>query len=239
MKSIGVDIDGVLNNQTEHFCITLQRVRGKKLLSENVVRIPVRHLEGMELADEHAVFHSMDYWIELEAVAGASTALKILQEHGHKLRMFTWRGWPSWPDVPKDERVKLAQAWSRELRCNGLLGRLPYYPSWLARWISSRAMIGLTRGWLEENEIPYDSVTVEKNASRVESKRLREAKRGRFHYFVEDDAKSAVSLAPHCELVFLIDKPYNAQPETPLPDKVVRVESWEDILNRVTQAGTS
>jgi uncharacterized HAD superfamily protein len=51
--------------------------------------------------------------------------------------------------------------------------------------------------------------------------------------FVEDDLFKALKLANICEVVFLIDQPYNHT--TDLPRNVIRVRDWKAIYEYIRQ----
>jgi uncharacterized HAD superfamily protein len=49
-------------------------------------------------------------------------------------------------------------------------------------------------------------------------------------YFVEDDLVKAKKLANICDVVFLMDQPYNQPQAEELPKNIVRVSDWKEIL---------
>jgi uncharacterized HAD superfamily protein len=51
-------------------------------------------------------------------------------------------------------------------------------------------------------------------------------------FFVEDDLEKAVKMAYICDVVFLVDHPYNQQ-VAPLPKNIQRVTTWDEIYNEV------
>src|ERR1700733_4946565 len=99
----------------------------------------------------------------------------------------------------------------------------------------------LTHIWLYRHSIPYDRLVIEKGHSNLSSQsarfvnRFNLATRHNIRFFVDDDIEKAVKMAYICDLVFLIDHPYNSDPKTikedfgQLPTNVVRVQSWEAI----------
>ena len=48
---------------------------------------------------------------------------------------------------------------------------------------------------------------------------------------MEDDPEKAIKLAYICDVVFLIDQPYNKNES--FPNNVVRVNSWDDLYHKI------
>ena len=61
------------------------------------------------------------------------------------------------------------------------------------------------------------------------------SQRKRIRVFVEDDLSKARKLAHICDLVFLLDQPYNQCSEQELPNNVLRVRSWREIYEYVRE----
>ena len=61
----------------------------------------------------------------------------------------------------------------------------------------------------------------------------RETRKGKIRFFVEDDAEKAAKLAYVCDVVLLLDQPYNTSPSAPLPGNVIRVRSWDEIYQKI------
>jgi len=111
----------------------------------------------------------------------------------------------------------------------------------------------ITKYWLRIDEIAYDSLLVEKgNENIVYSRgryenRFNYAKKKKIKFFVEDDWVKALKLSYICDVVFLIDHPYNRSASTDqtkhqnetiigrLPANVVRVESWDHLKKTIAQ----
>jgi uncharacterized HAD superfamily protein len=206
-KILGVDIDGVLNHHRHHFCRLLKSQTGKELSPEEITVIPVHLIPGCDVteADEHAVFNWPAYWTEMPAVQEASHSLAQLRSRNLLIRLFTWRPWPNPATFPA----------GRE-------------DSYLRAWQDVADIRGITAEWLERSVIPYDQLTIEMGLDGEET-RLSASRHGKIHTFVEDSLKNAISLAPHCERIFLIDQPYNQSTQIALPPNVVRVRTWNDI----------
>ena len=62
------------------------------------------------------------------------------------------------------------------------------------------------------------------------------ARRHKIRLFVEDDLPKARKLAESCEVVFLIDQPYNQCDPSSLPSNILRVKSWKDVYAKVRTA---
>ena len=58
---IGIDIDGVLNDHRQHFCVLLEKNTGKKIDKEKIITIPVHECPGLGVTreDEQKVFYTI------------------------------------------------------------------------------------------------------------------------------------------------------------------------------------
>jgi hypothetical protein len=89
--------------------------------------------------------------------------------------------------------------------------------------------------------LAYSKLVVEKGKRQHDTSRHSEAEplhvRGAQAdpVFVEDDLFKARKLSEICEIVFLIDHPYNKAPEDSLPKNLVRVASWQEIYRFVRE----
>jgi hypothetical protein len=111
----------------------------------------------------------------------------------------------------------------------------------------------MTETWLVKNEIEYAKLTIERGNEDVADpqghfrNRFNLARHRRIRYFVEDDIEKAIKLAYICDVVFLIEHPYNTGYENKcdncdhnckreqfeLPANIRRVRSWDDIYKSV------
>lgn len=103
----------------------------------------------------------------------------------------------------------------------------------------------LTHIWLYKNQVQYDRLVIEKGHSHLSNRsarfinRFNISTRENIRFFVEDDLEKAVKMSYICDVVFLIDHPYNSDPETiergfgQLPSNVIRVESWDQIQRAI------
>lgn len=216
---VGVDIDGVLNKHREHFCLILKERCGKELEPEAITTIPVHAKTDLRIEeiDEYKVFNTSQYWTQMPTQDMASSILhKIRNALGYKIYIFTHRDWPQFKQLGTDR------------------------PQYESEWGDAGCIEQITEKWLREKDFPYDKLIVEKGNIHTTAplRRIRSfnrfivsAKKG-IRVFVEDDIQKAVKLADICEVVFLMDHPYN-QIEASLPINVLRVRTWEEIYARL------
>jgi uncharacterized HAD superfamily protein len=107
-------------------------------------------------------------------------------------------------------------------------------------WCNRKKVIRkITEEWLDNNTIPYDKLIVESGNVDIDitlmemlySNRIISSKREQIKVFVEDDLNKAMRLADICEIVFLINQPYNQ--ESKLAKNIIRVKSWVDIYHYI------
>ena len=234
---IAVDIDGVLNRHREHFCKMLSQLCGKVLDPETIAHIPVHECTGLKdanggavavtEAEEHAVFNHPAYWRDMPADAGTPSVLgKLKNILRYRIFVFTHRPWPHPTTFPngKDEQYKLL------------------WQSVSTRWQRGSAAIrGITEAWLRRHNFPFDKLIIETGNIHTTEPRLLVrnrfviSERKRIRIFVEDDLFKAKKLAHICEVVFLLDHPYNQCEQSDLPNNVIRVKSWREIYEYVRE----
>ena len=124
----------------------------------------------------------------------------------------------------------------------------------LATGLNHRSSIRyITRYWLRSRGIAFDSLLVERGNENIVyargryENRFNYARRKRIRFFVEDDWIKAIKLSYVCDVVFLIDHPYNQAAESDhskhsdasiigkLPANVVRVTSWLELKKILSQ----
>jgi uncharacterized HAD superfamily protein len=113
-KIIGVDIDGVLNEHTYHFCdIANENHTGLNIVHDEIVEIPVHKcIERVTKNIEQSVFLTKEYWSKMPVKNKSSTYLaKIRTNLNYKVHIFTKRDWKS-ATFNVDELTK------RWLECN-------------------------------------------------------------------------------------------------------------------------
>ena len=95
----------------------------------------------------------------------------------------------------------------------------------------------ITKCWLQQYGIEYDKLTIERGSEDVSDpqghfrNRFYISRKKKLRFFVEDDHRKASKLAYICDLVFLMDHPYNIHKE--LSDNVIRVKSWDEIYYHI------
>ncbi len=161
----------------------------------------------------------------MEAMEGAAIVLRKLAKLFHyKVKIFTYRPWPVNEKVPRSERKKHRNAWRKI--------------SWLWR-LKGHAIRRHTLRWLRKNGIMFNKLYVERGdvhssepVSRAKN-RFEVARRREIRLFVEDDLVKAAKLADICDIVFLIDHPYNQPGDRAIPHNLIRVSSWQEIYSYI------
>lgn len=257
---LGVDIDGVLNRHREQFCRLLSINANKNITEDQITTIPVHDCPGIGITreDEKTVFNDPQYWIEMPVMADAAGTLQRLQTSmGLKIHIFTHRPWPATVNVPPTESKEITHRWT--VASEIYSSRVHQSASWWSRvvsWVNSARQIfpyrilrlpmllgkeshidKITKAWLVEHGFKYDRLVIEKggeDAADPSSHVLNRFYASRIvpiRYFVEDDLTKAKKLAFICDVVFLIDHPYNQTDE--LPNNIVRVQSWDELLHHM------
>ncbi len=228
---IGVDIDGVLTQHRKQFCDILNKSRGKSIAPDAITAIPVRECEslGVSKEDEEAVFNDPDYWIKMPVEQGAAYNLeRIRNVFKLKVFIFTYRPWPTVEKLNQNEQVATQWARALETYMKKVSNRSP------SRNLKRKPMDAITRLWLKEQGIGYDRLFVEKGSEEIQDprghvrNRFVKSREYRIKYFVEDDAEKAVKLAYICDVVFLLQQPYN-EGATELPGNVIPIKSWDEL----------
>ena len=97
----------------------------------------------------------------------------------------------------------------------------------------------ITKRWLHSHGFPFDRLIVEGGNTYTRDPML--STRNRFiisgrkniRVFVEDSLPNAGKLADFCEIVFLIDHPYNQLGTIEIPNNVFRIRSWSDMYEKL------
>jgi len=247
-RILGVDIDGVLNDHRTQFCHMLADRTGKALDRSAIVRIPVHEIPNCDVSadDERAVFNWPTYWTTMPEIQGVGEVVrKIRNELGYSIWIFTHRGWPQPARYPATRVEEYRWAWEGATNWS----RYALHPAVrrVERWLGetrlhipellgSRPIRSLTKAWLAAKNIPYDKLIIERG--NLDTRDPLFFTRNRFEIsaerqiraFVEDDLNKAKRLADVCEVVFLIDQPYNQTPAAAeLPKNIVRVKEWQQV----------
>jgi uncharacterized HAD superfamily protein len=247
---IGVDVDGVLNDHRTQFATFLHQRCGKTIDPDAITRIPVHEIPGTQVteADEHAIFNAVEYWDRMPPCQpeAAGPLKKIRNALGFRVWIFTHRPWPDSTNTPANKASEYWGAWVDKSLwpSKGLLMLFERTNRWLADrqlptfWADS-PIRSVTQRWLRLSGIPFDKLVVERGNTNTPDPRTHTRNRFvmtrdyRVRVFVEDDLSKARKLANICEVVFLIDHPYNQCEPSSLPSNILRVKSWQQIYQSV------
>ncbi len=245
---IGIDIDGVLNTQKEHFCKYLTLKTGKIISPKLITKIPVHDIPriGISRQDELSVFNDPKYWINLPPDKNASAEIEHLRNSTRlKIHLFTSRSWPT--DKAYDAKWRFLSS-LYEKRVNNKIG---YKTRFRLGWIEflglftygyrrlasfrkfNSPMEKITKAWLAENNIVFDRLIVETGSEEVSDpaahlyNRFFASREKSIKYFVEDDLIKAEKLSYICDIVFLVNQPYNQKQI--IPSNIIRVNDWREI----------
>ena len=264
-NAIGIDIDGVLNKHRERFCDLVSARLGKSISPNEIRVLPVHENEDLSSpitrSDERKIFNDPSYWLDMDPLEGAADAIRsIKQSYLLPVHIFTHR---PWPDALVDGAITGVEACtfrkSWRAAANEVARRAGakwYTRSWV--WLVTllnygRSMRYITRYWLRAHGFMFDTLLVERGNENIMysrgryENRFNYAKKRRIRFFVEDDWIKALKLSYVCDVVFLIDHPYNRPiwhdaskhwNESiigKLPANVVRVESWTQLKRTLSQ----
>ena len=248
--AIGVDIDGVLGDHVQHFCNFLYNLCGKKIVPEQITSIPVHENENLNISknEEEKIVNDPQYWIKMPCMKDAAETIKKLRNLFRlKIYLFTHRPWPT-EGVKKSDEIK---KWKRAVddlltysssNKHNISRRIRNFVIKTRMKISNqclrlRPIDVITIHWLDSNKIQYDKLVIEKGSEEVSDprgefrNRFYISRKRKLRFFVEDDHRNAVKLAYICDIVFLINQPYNQSKN--LPSNVIRVDSWNDIYRKI------
>lgn len=253
--AFGIDIDGVLNNQTSQFADYLYKLTGKKIDITKIKEIPVSLNSSLDISDEDEklVFNTKEYWQSLELKKGADKKINDIQKKfGYKITFFTYRDFPQYPnDSTEKEAIKskiraknytpleegeLPEVTANWLKNNNILSKNEtniIIKNWFVKILYkiSSLFIEYKKVVIERGN-PYISDTRFFNNYRKEilnRNRFQSSKLKGFRFFIEDFPENAIKLSSLCDYVFMFDEPYNKQENYNFPKNVIRVESWDDI----------
>ena len=222
---MGVDIDGVLNKHREHFCDKLDSICSKKISPENITKIPVHECKTLECTVEerdcHDIFNDPSYWNDMPVNNECAKILsKVRHVFNYKIEIFTYRPWPEEKTFSKNRFDEYLMKWHQ------------VEMGWR---IKRKAIKKITKDWLKKNNIEYDKLTIENgseytpNPKMWTKSRFQSARKQNYAYFVEDELPKARKLAQFCDIVFLLDHPYNQCSDTNETNNIKRVKDWNEI----------
>lgn len=153
--------------------------------------------------------------------------------------MFTHRPWPIKSKFPRDRFEDYDQQWKKVSKHWWLSFEKLNDIVWKLQWkdIKDIPIRIITLNWLKKHGFPYKNLVIEsgsEHSPEIASKGKNRFVLSQLHeikIFVEDDLDKAKKLASICELVFLIDHPYNQKTQNKLPYNIIRVQSWDEIYN--------
>ena len=225
---IGIDIDGVMNLHREHFCAILKKTFNKLLLPEKIQLIPVSSNNGIGVDKELeiSVFHDVNYWIEMPIFPGVNNSIRQIKKMlNYKIYIYSNRPWPTPSLISKENWRRLKSGWEK---CENKFVRF-----FTLRFVIER----ITKKWLNDNKIEYDKLIIENNNKiNLFRNRFFHAKKRCIKYFIEDRLDHAKRLAETCDVVFLIDQPYNKTSDK-LPYNIFRVYNWDEIVSFIQMNG--
>jgi hypothetical protein len=131
--------------------------------------------------------------------------------------------------------------------------RLYFLVRWLRSTLGASPIEIATKCWLRLSKIEYNSLTLERGNEDVSDpqghfrNRFYVAQQKKLRFFVEDDLEKATKLAYICDVVFLLEQPYNRNTREPclqcekdckkvemeVPNNVIPVKSWDDIYRHI------
>jgi uncharacterized HAD superfamily protein len=252
---IGIDIDGVLNKHRDQFCKILKKHTKIDLSPESIVKIPVHENIDLNISkhDERKVFNDPDYWISMPIIEDVEEYLnKIRNIFNMKIYIFTLRPWPDC----KDKKELITSIKDFAYKCNKnirlifsvLALLLPFLI--IGKWKHIPISI-ITKCWLKEKNIPCNKLFIEKvndfssDPRGSYRNRFFISRRKKIRFFVEDDLLKAIKLSYICEVVFLLNHPYNLpannlpneenNKRSNLPKNLIRVNSWNDIYQKIRE----
>lgn len=248
---IGIDIDGVLNNQTKHFLDFLEIYTHKRLDINKLLEIPVHLNQELDISDyeERLIFNTKEYWETLPIKENSIKRVNELQKRfGMKIIFFSYRDWPQYGNDEKEMKDAIIKK--------------GYTP------LEKKQIIKITENWLNINSLnakvvtnfcdkiiffflnlfkdnksviielgnPYISDNRYFNKLRkaiLNNNRFQGANLIGFKFFIEDSPESAIRLANLCDYVFLFDEPYNKSENYSFPKNVIRVYCWDDVFRNL------
>jgi len=246
-KSIGIDIDGVLNNHATHFIDILnKKMPNHRVSSDDILILPVHKNPKFKLSSENerSVFNDPDYWINMPVINDVSLILNRLK-HRFKVKVyfFTARGWP-------DLKSNKALFESFNNFINKTNSKLLYLLPRI-KLFKNIPIDTITIKWLKANHFKYNKLFIEHNnyyssdIHGIKRNRIYVANKMQIRFFIEDDLINAIKLSYICEVVFLITHPYNLMNRKlsidenryrkSLPPNIFRVKDFNEI-ERIIQA---
>ena len=173
----------------------------------------------------------------------AANVKRLRTAYRLKIEIFTHRPWPDSSLMDSDQASSLKREWKKAaLDFTGAA----HSGNWLSRVLlrlgipfGTSPLEAITRAWLKAKGFEFDGLTVEKGNENVADpqahfhNRFYVAREKKMRFFVEDDAEKAAKLAHICDVVFLLEQPYNANPRVTLPNNIIRCSTWDEIHRQI------
>lgn len=219
-RSIGVDIDGVLNKHEKMFVSVYNEIfEGKRepITEEQITTLPVSASGIITKEDEREIFKQEKYWVEMERYDHCEQELKeeIHNKLGYKVFIYTSRDWLITKTKNNED--------------NEMYYDRDYIETLTKKWLNKKDK---TNG-IFYNELCFEEGNYDRPVNwfkRMFKTRFYYAQKKKLRFFVEDNVDNAIVLSKICEYVFLIEHNYNKAEEN-LPYNIIRVKKWEDITN--------
>jgi len=248
---IGIDIDGVLNDQTAHFAEWLFKLRGITLDKSKLKEIPVSLNSGIGVTDfdEKVVFNTKEYWEQMPQKTDAALRVNDFQKRfGYKILFFSYRDWPQYGSdesqikkeitgknfhpLKKGEIVPITNSWLKQngidvIVIDGFLSYLNYLLQSIFR-SKKRAVIEMGNPYISDTRFGNRFRKHILNRNRFQGANMRG-----FRFFIEDTPENAIKLSAFCEYIFMFDEPYNDANNYKFPKNVIRVKSWREIYHHM------
>lgn len=249
--TFGVDIDGVVNDQTANFLKWIKLYTGKDIDMNLMKEIPVSLNKDIGITDfeEKLVFNTKEYWESLELKDNASNRIDDFhKKFGYKIRFFSYRDWPQYGSKEKEIREtilglnytpleknqihEITNKWLKEKNINAIVIKNVF--SHVCYLVSN--IFHSPKKVIIEMGNPYVSDLRYTNYLRnrgLNKNRFQESNLKSFRFFIEDHPENAIKLASLCDYVFLLKEPYNTDIRYKYPKNVIKVENWNDIYRKL------
>lgn len=248
--SIGIDIDGVVNDQTSHFANWLKNLTGKDLDLNLLKEIPVSINPniGVSDLDEKIIFNTKEYWETLPIKNDAARRINEFQKRfGLKIFFFSYRDWPQFGSqealikqtitsknltpLKKGDIAVLTAKWLKTAEINsiivhGFLSSVVFRIQSIFK-SNKRAVIEMGNQYISDTRYWNHFRRAILNRNRFQGASIKG-----FKFFIEDTPENAIKLSNLCEYVFMFDEPYNRDTSKyNFPKNVIRVYTWNEIYS--------
>jgi uncharacterized HAD superfamily protein len=213
--------------------------------------------------EANVVFNSPRYWVDMPSLVNSAYNIsKLRNAFRLRIHIFSYRPWPTeeirkkkdyerWVEeaISFYKKSRLAiPAILRKLQSRKHVHFVAEETTTLLLRLRMKTRLWplrlepvdfMTKCWLNLNGFSYDDLTIEKGSESISDpqgpfhNRFYISRKKKIRFFVEDDHEKASKLAYICDIVFLIEHPYNKGKE--VPDNVLRVQSWSRIFRLIRE----